>query len=82
MRAAMAALAALPLLCLVGGAAADAHTSDPQINITHSQIYDLSLHYASVDQLAATQQMVADNARDMDIAWLVLCGQLPCWNAR
>ena len=72
------ALAALPLLCLVGGAAAEAHSSNPAINITHSQIYDLSWHYASVEQLAATDQAIRDNARDMDIAWLVLCGQLPC----
>ena len=72
------ALATLALICLVGRAAADAHSSDPKINITHSQIYDLAWHYASVDQLAATNQAIADNARDMDIAWLVLCGQLPC----
>ena len=71
-------IATLALICLVGRAAADAHSSDPRINITHSQIYDLATHYASVDQLAATNQLIADNARDMDIAWLVLCGQLPC----
>ena len=72
------AVATLALICLVGRAAADAHSSDPRINITHSQIYDLATHYASVDQLAATNQLIADNRKDMDIAWLVLCGQSPC----
>jgi hypothetical protein len=64
-------VAALALACLVDGAAAESHT----INITHAQIYDLAWHYASADQLAATNQAIVDNARDMDIAWLVICGQ-------
>ena len=32
-------------------------------------------HYASLEALQAVADAVAGNSRDMDVAWLVLCGE-------
>ena len=36
--------------------------------------YGLANHYASIEATAEALQMATDNARDMDVAYLVICG--------
>ena len=36
--------------------------------------YGLAYHYASIEIVEEAKQMSTDNARDMDVAYLVICG--------
>ena len=51
-----------------------------QFNISHVEIYDIAWHYASIDGMARLEEKVDGNSRDMDVAWLVVCGEFqPTW---
>ena len=41
--------------------------------------YGLADHYATIEATAEALQLATDNSRDMDVAYLVICGE---WQAR
>ena len=53
-----------------------------KVNISHTSVYDLESHYASLDGLQAVSDLVAQNSSDMDVAWLVICGESLCSPSR
>jgi hypothetical protein len=48
-----------------------------EVNISVANVYDIAWHYASTEGHAELEAKVDGNARDMDIAWLVICGESP-----
>ena len=45
------------------------------INASVDNIYDIAWHYASVDDRDATNAEISGIKRDIDVAWLVICGK-------
>lgn len=45
-----------------------------ELNISTTNIFDISWHYASTETADGLQELIVANASDMDTAWLVLCG--------
>ena len=46
-----------------------------ELNVSVANVYDLGWHYASIEGVQALEAKVDGNSRDMDVAWLVICGE-------
>ena len=46
------------------------------VNISHTEVYDLGTHYATVETMDALTATVDDVGGQLDVAWLVICGML------